>query len=158
MVGHSRSHIKISTLHNTATIKEGENAPRTHYLTQGPFWMESMSSISEYPTTRAACEQLQQAALLAEEAADSVLCGRTLAGCALSAQAYDSSPALVLPAGTSFHILAETENDRLHIYVPSGGLGSEVDTNGTYGYVSKSAVITGASAATLDVLEKEAEN
>ena len=86
------------------------------------------------------------------------LCGRTLAGCALYAQAYDSSPAMELPAGTSFHILAETENDRFHICVPSGSLGPEVDTNGTYGYVSKSAVLTGASVAALDALEKESEN
>ncbi len=75
------------------------------------------------------------------------LCGRTLASCALYAQADDASLALELSAGTSFHILAETENDRFHICVPSGGLGPEVDTGGTYGYVSKSSVIMGASVA-----------
>lgn len=226
MVGHSDSHIKISTSNDTVTI--WQDPPKIR-LRLGSFWMEYMSSISEYPTTYAECERLNQAILLADEAAISTwcytghanlraeptqksqslgiyqpnipavnlgeqaqgakwpwmrlrigntegwmsalyvhsglpngqlptLCGRTLAGCALYAQAYDSSPAMELPAGTSFHILAETENDRFHICVPSGGLGPEVDTNGTYGYVSKSAVITGASAAALDALEKEAEN
>lgn len=226
MVGHSDSHIRISTSNDTVTV--WEDPPKTRFRL-GSFWMEYMSSISEYPTTYAECEQLDQAILLADEAAISTwcytghanlraeptqmsqslgmyqpnipavdlgeqaqgdewpwlrlhigntegwmcaqyvhtglpniqlptLCGRTLADCALYAQAYDSSPALELPAGTSFHILAETENDRFHICVPSGELGPEVDTNGTYGYVSKSAVITGASPAALDALEKETKN
>lgn len=228
MVGHSDSHIKISTSNAPLAVVEGDGMPKTR-LRLGSFWMEYMSSISEYPTTYAECEQLSQAILLADEAAISTwchtgganlraeptqksqslgiyqpnipavnlgeqaqgdkwpwirlrigntegwmsalyvrsglpngqlptLCGRTLASCALYAQAYDSSPTLELSAGTSFHILAETENDRFHICVPSGDLGPEVDTNGTYGYVSKSAVMTGASVAALDALEKESEN
>lgn len=226
MVGHSDSHIRISTSNDIVTV--WEDPPKTRFRL-GSFWMEYMSSISEFPTTYTECEQLQQAILLAEEAAGSALCytdganlwaepsqtsqslgmyqpnipavdlgeqaqgdewpwlrlrigntegwmsaqyvhtglpngqlptlcGRTLTGCALYAQAYDSSPALELPSGTSFHILAETENERFHICVPSGGLGPEVDTNGTYGYVSKSAVMTGASPIALDALEKKAEN
>lgn len=71
MVGHSDSHIRISTSNDTVTV--WENPPKAR-LKMGSFWMECMSSISEYPTTYAECEQLHQAILLAEEDTDSARC------------------------------------------------------------------------------------
>lgn len=70
MVGHSDSHIRISTSNDTVTV--WEHPPKARFRL-GSFWMEYMSSISEYPTSYEECEQLHQAILLAEEAAGSTL-------------------------------------------------------------------------------------
>lgn len=81
--------------------------------------------------------------------------GRTLHGCTMLQKYRDPSSAVQLAPGTQFHILAETDDGWRHICIPSGELVAEMDINGTYGYVHKDDMITGASVITLDALERE---
>ena len=81
--------------------------------------------------------------------------GRTLDGCTMLQKYRDPSSAVQLAPGTQFHILAETDDGWRHICIPSGELVAEMDINGTYGYVHKDDMITGASVIALDALERE---
>jgi len=64
-----------------------------------------------------------------------------------------SGTVATLPAGTKMHILAET-GSWLHVMIPQGGEpGWLMDTQGTDGYLKKSAVVTAATSLQLDWLE-----
>ena len=81
--------------------------------------------------------------------------GRTLDGCGLYRQLGDTVPALHLSPGTEFHILAETSDGWRHVCIPNGKTGAVMDVNGTYGYIHRDVMITGASVSALDALERE---
>lgn len=81
--------------------------------------------------------------------------GRALNNCEMYTQLGDAAPASQLAAGTDFHILAETSDGWRHICIPAGKLTGEMDLSGTYGYVHRDDMLTGASVAALDAQEMQ---
>ena len=219
MVGHRKSDLIISTA-GQFTLTIDDAGQKVYHALPRRFYMESMPSIDEYPTTLAECEALtyptaspewhhtggahlreepsQQARSLGLYEMDvpvrffgetkpgskwpwyrvrigdtegwmsgqyvypdlaypapALSVGRTVNGCTMLRVLGDSSSAVPLAPGTDFHILAETADGWRHVCIPGGPLTPEMDLDGTYGYVHRAEMITGAGPRALDALEME---
>ena len=75
--------------------------------------------------------------------------GRTRNNCPLYADADGRQTIAQLEPGSTFHILTETSS-MYHICIPRGDISWAVDAQGTYGYIPKANVLTGASLSALD--------
>lgn len=78
--------------------------------------------------------------------------GCTTKPCPMYAHPGDTQPILQLEAGPSFYILAEY-HDMYHICIPQDCICWAVDVDGTYGYIPKEDVLTGASISALYAME-----
>lgn len=87
--------------------------------------------------------------------------GRTAASCPLYASPEESEASMVLPAGTTFHILTETQG-LYHVCIPAVAADAgyqfvdiswEAARDGLYGYIPTEYVLTGAGVSALDALE-----